>query len=142
MHTIHGVGGSEVVFTRKAEALLCCLHSQQKNDGYGRLLQMNPHSDHPHEDEHNHSVEGGHGHTHGVVDPTIYTTARGIWAIQWSFIGLFITSLFQIVVVMFTGSVALLADTIHNIGDATTAIPLWMVSASNATLPVNITTTI
>jgi cation diffusion facilitator family transporter len=87
---------------------------------------MNPHSDHPHEDEHNHSVEGGHGHTHGVVDPTIYTTARGIWAIQWSFIGLFITSLFQIVVVMFTGSVALLADTIHNIGDATTAIPLWM----------------
>ena len=87
---------------------------------------MNSQSSHDHEDEHNHSREGGHGHTHGVIDPTIYTTARGIWAIKWSFIGLFITSLFQIVVVMFTGSVALLADTIHNIGDATTAIPLWM----------------
>jgi len=90
------------------------------------LSTMNPHTDHDHADEHDHSPEGGHGHTHGVIDPTIYTTERGIWAIQWSFIGLFITSIFQIVVVMFTGSVALLADTIHNIGDATTAVPLWM----------------
>ncbi|MBI5715852.1 MAG: cation transporter [Chloroflexi bacterium] len=86
---------------------------------------MNPHNNH-HENEHDHSSEGGHGHTHGVIDPTIYTTTRGIWAIKWSFIGLFVTSIFQIVVVIFTGSVALLADTIHNIGDATTAIPLWM----------------
>jgi len=88
---------------------------------------MNPHSDHHHEEEHDHTKEGDpHSHIHGVIDPTIYTTARGIWAIKWSFIGLLITSIFQIVVVIFTGSVALLADTIHNIGDATTAIPLWM----------------
>lgn len=69
---------------------------------------------------------GDHGHTHGVVDPTIATTERGIWAIKWSFVILAITALFQTAVVLLTGSVALLADTIHNIGDAATAIPLWI----------------
>ena len=67
-----------------------------------------------------------HGHTHGVIDATIATTDRGIWAIKWSFIILAITSALQIVIVVATGSVALLADTIHNVGDATTAIPLWI----------------
>jgi cation diffusion facilitator family transporter len=77
---------------------------------------------HPH--AHDHS-SGAHGHTHGAVDPTMLTTARGIWAIKWSFIGLFFTAAFQIVIVCLSGSVALLADTIHNFGDAATAIPLW-----------------
>ena len=54
------------------------------------------------------------------------TTERGIWAIKWSFVILAITALLQIGVVAFSGSVALLADTIHNIGDAMTAIPLWI----------------
>ena len=71
----------------------------------------------------------GHGHTHGVIDPTIATTARGIWAIKWSFVGLMTTALLQVVVVYLSGSVALLADTIHNIGDAATAIPLWIAFA-------------
>src|SRR5215217_4784776 len=76
---------------------------------------------------HAHSHDGGgHGHTHGVIDPSIVTTARGIWAIKWSFIILAITAALQFVVVFVSGSVALLADTIHNIGDATTAIPLWV----------------
>ncbi|RUY21175.1 cation transporter [Mesorhizobium sp. M7A.F.Ca.US.001.04.2.1] len=70
--------------------------------------------------------EGGHGHTHGVIDPTIATTTRGIWAIKWSFVVLAITSALQLVVVLLSGSVALLADTIHNVGDAVTAIPLWV----------------
>ncbi len=68
----------------------------------------------------------GHGHTHGTIDPTIATTTRGIWAIKWSFVILAITSALQIVVVVISGSVALLADTIHNVGDAVTAIPLWI----------------
>ncbi len=47
----------------------------------------------------------GHGqhahiHTHGVVDPSILTTQRGIWAIKCSFIGLFATATFQIVMVI------------------------------------------
>src|SRR5215216_546962 len=87
---------------------------------------QNDHShDHPHHDgDHGHNSPG-HGHTHGAVDPTILTTDRGIWAIKWSFAGLMVTAVFQIVVVVLSGSVALLADTIHNFGDAATAIPLW-----------------
>lgn len=78
---------------------------------------------------HDHSHDRGHGHTHGVIDPTIATTERGIWAIKWSFVILAITAAFQIVVVLVSGSVALLADTIHNVGDAATAIPLWIAFA-------------
>ncbi len=65
-----------------------------------------------------------HGHSHGSIDPSIATTRKGIWAVKWSFIILMITFLIQVVIVIFTGSVALLADTIHNLGDAVTAIPL------------------
>ncbi len=74
---------------------------------------------------HDHS-SSDHGHTHGVIDASITTTDRGIWAIKWSFIILAITSALQLVVVYISSSVALLADTIHNIADATTAIPLWI----------------
>lgn len=80
------------------------------------------HHDHGH--HHHHHGHGEHAHTHGVVDPAIATTARGLWAVKWSFVGLMITALLQVVVVALSGSVALLADTIHNFGDAATAIPL------------------
>jgi cation diffusion facilitator family transporter len=73
-----------------------------------------------------HGAEGGHGHTHGVVDPTIATTSEGIRALTWSFLILGATAGMQLIVVYFSGSVALLADTIHNIGDAGTAVPLWI----------------
>jgi cation diffusion facilitator family transporter len=74
----------------------------------------------------NHFHGDGHNHTHGGVDPAIASTARGIWAIKWSFVILAITALFQVAVVLVSGSIALLADTIHNFSDATTAIPLWI----------------
>jgi cation diffusion facilitator family transporter len=88
-------------------------HDHDHHDGHGH-----------HHDDHNNAR--GHGHTHGVVDPSIATTDRGIFAIKWSFIILGITAALQMGVVLASGSVALLADTIHNIGDATTAIPLWV----------------
>lgn len=66
----------------------------------------------------------GHGHGHGVVDPSIASTTRGLWALKWSFVGLMATALLQIGVFAVSGSVALLADTIHNFADAATAIPL------------------
>jgi cation diffusion facilitator family transporter len=75
------------------------------------------------EHDHRHDTRA---HTHGVIDPTIFTTQRGIWAIKWSFFGLLATALIQVVVVVLSGSVALFADTIHNFGDAATAIPLWI----------------
>jgi Co/Zn/Cd efflux system component len=78
-----------------------------------------------HGDGHDHSGSGGHGHTHGVIDASLTTTDRGLWAIKWSFIILAITASLQFVVVILSSSVALLADMIHNFGDATTAIPLW-----------------
>jgi cation diffusion facilitator family transporter len=88
------------------------------------------HAHHHGHEHHRHDGHGdGHGHTHGVIDPSIATTARGIWAIKWSFVILAITSLMQLGIVALSGSVALLADTIHNFGDAATAIPLWIAFA-------------
>ncbi|HLL97817.1 MAG TPA: cation diffusion facilitator family transporter [Rubrobacteraceae bacterium] len=79
-------------------------------------------------DNHNHE-HPGHGHTHGAVDPSIATSERGMWAVKWSFAALFVTALVQLVVVALSGSVALLSDTIHNFGDALTAVPLWVAFA-------------
>ena len=76
-----------------------------------------------HEHGHEHG-SGGHGHTHGAVDPSIATSERGIWVVKWSFVALMATALLQLGVVLVSGSVALLSDTIHNFGDAATAIPL------------------
>lgn len=84
------------------------------------------HHHHSHADghRHHHGHESGHGHTHGIVDPSITTTTEGLWALKWSFVVLMITALLQLAVVAISGSVGLLADTIHNFGDAATAIPL------------------
>src|SRR5215213_5104762 len=81
------------------------------------------------EHDHPHGHEAEHGHAHGAVDPSIATSERGIWAVKWSFAALFVTALVQLVVVALSGSVALLSDTIHNFGDAATAIPLWIAFA-------------
>lgn len=78
--------------------------------------------------EHHHD-HGEHGHTHGAVDSSIATSERGIWAVKCSFVGLFITALVQLIVVLLSGSVGLLSDTIHNFGDAATAVPLWIAFA-------------
>jgi cation diffusion facilitator family transporter len=64
-----------------------------------------------------------------MVGPSIATSERGMWAVKWSFLGLFVTALLQVVVVALSGSVALLSDTIHNFGDALTAVPLWVAFA-------------
>lgn len=82
--------------------------------------------EHRHEHQHGHLR---HGHAHGTVDPSIASSERGIWAVKWSFVGLFATALVQVIVVLYSGSVALLSDTIHNFGDAATAIPLWVAFA-------------
>lgn len=92
-----------------------------------RLFNFHPHFHaHSHGHSHTHSEEHSqeHKHTHGAVDPSILTTSRGLWVVKWSFIGLMITATLQIIVFLMSGSIALLADTIHNFGDASTAIPL------------------
>src|SRR5260370_40361846 len=83
------------------------------------------HHGHHHDDEdHGEHAHHGHGHTHGVVDPSIASTDRGLWVLKWSFAGLMVTAAIQVMVVVLSGSVGLLADTIHNFADAATAIPL------------------
>jgi cation diffusion facilitator family transporter len=91
---------------------------------YATTMSTGDHS-HPHGEVDPHH----HDHTHGTIDPALLTTERGIWAVQWSLAGLAVTAIFQAVIVFFSGSVALLADTIHNIADAGTAIPLWIAFA-------------
>jgi cation diffusion facilitator family transporter len=101
---------------------------------------------------HDHADNTGHGHAHGhgersgllavlwsqvrhVVTPhshdsadrfdtALETSKRGMRTLVWSFVALFITAILQLVVVLFTGSVALLGDTIHNFADALTALPV------------------
>jgi cation diffusion facilitator family transporter len=82
-------------------------------------------------EEHMHDEEShcGHHHVHGVVDPSLLATQKGISTVKWSFIVLLATALVQTAGVSYSGSVALLADTIHNFGDAATAIPLWIAFA-------------
>ena len=68
-------------------------------------------------------------HSHDAadsIDGALESSAAGIRAVKMSLIVLGATALAQIVVVAISGSVALLADTIHNFSGALTAIPLWI----------------
>ena len=74
----------------------------------------------------------GSGHTHEdaeSVDDALASSADGIRALKLSLVGLMLTALLQAGVVFASGSVALLADTIHNFGDALTSLPLWIAFA-------------
>jgi len=72
--------------------------------------------------EHDHSHE--HGHSHGLVDPSIVRSRAGIRAVALSLGVLGVTAGAQVAIFVLTSSVALLADLIHNFGDALTAVPL------------------
>jgi cation diffusion facilitator family transporter len=78
---------------------------------------------HPHGGPHSHD-EAGHGHAHGLVDPSIKRSRAGLRAVGLSLGVLAATATAQVVIYVATGSVALLADLIHNFGDALTAVPL------------------
>lgn len=74
---------------------------------------------------HHHHPDGEpHSHTHGAIDPAIATSERGLWAVKWSFVALTLAAAVQAGIFWLSGSVALLGDLIHNIGDAVTSIPL------------------
>lgn len=121
-------------------------HSHEPSDH----LHPHPHDERTHDDKHSHDHDhshehggehGGfwnevkhlftpHSHTHhaAALDPGL-ANERGIWALKVSLVGLLITAIFQIFIVAISGSVALLADTLHNFSDALTAIPLWLAFA-------------
>jgi len=93
---------------------------------------------HPHEHDHGHSHPAGvrgflHElfvpHSHDAadsIDDALEASAEGVRALKISLFLLLGTTVLQAVVVAISGSVALLADTVHNFSDALTAIPLWV----------------
>ncbi|GGJ53599.1 cation diffusion facilitator family transporter [Streptomyces brasiliensis] len=94
------------------------------------------HGDHGHAHGHDHSSRSGLGHrlrhlltphsheSADKLDPALEASARGMRALWVSLAVLGATALAQAVVVVASGSVALLGDTVHNAADALTAVPL------------------
>ena len=80
--------------------------------------------EHDHDHEHGHAPTDGHGHSHGLVDRSIVRSREGVKAVSISLAVLGIAAGAQLAVFVLSGSVALLADLIHNFGDALTAVPL------------------
>lgn len=79
---------------------------------------------HSHEDNRDHSHPHEHGHSHGLVDRSIVRSREGVRAVGLSLAILGLTALAQLAIFLVSNSVALLADLIHNFGDALTAVPL------------------
>lgn len=77
-----------------------------------------------HEEPHDHGRAHSHGHSHGLIDPSIKRSREGLRTVGISLAILAATAVAQAVIYVATGSVALLADLIHNAGDALTAVPL------------------
>jgi cation diffusion facilitator family transporter len=84
---------------------------------------------HPHEHGHRHDHPLAHGHSHGLVHESIKRSRDGLRAVALALLILGATALAQTLVFVASGSVALLADLIHNFGDAATAIPLGIAFA-------------
>ncbi|TAK14286.1 MAG: cation transporter [Anaerolineae bacterium] len=117
----------------------------------GFSLKREAEHPHPHDHEHPHDHDHPHGHDHPHADglwPTIasalhlpgyahthdrpgqsdalFTNALGIRTLYWALALLGLTTLLQIAIYLASGSVALLADTVHNLGDALNSIPLLL----------------
>jgi cation diffusion facilitator family transporter len=106
-------------------------HKHDHRHGHGH--------DHTHGHGHSHDARGGrfgaalrevfapHGHdASDSIDGALESSAAGIRAVKVSLLALGATALAQMLIVALSGSVALLADTIHNFSDALTAVPLWI----------------
>jgi cation diffusion facilitator family transporter len=107
-------------------------HSHHDHGDHGHS-----HHDHDHEHGHSHPYGGVKGflydlfvpHTHDSsdsIDDAMEASSAGVRALKISMFVLLGTTILQFILVLFTGSVALLADTIHNFADALTAVPLWI----------------
>jgi cation diffusion facilitator family transporter len=80
--------------------------------------------EHPHDGPHAHGHSHSGGHSHGLVDDSIKRSRAGLRAVLASLAVLGVAAALQTLVFVLSGSVALLADLIHNFGDALTAVPL------------------
>jgi len=82
-----------------------------------------PH-DHDHDHDHDGEHDHGHGHSHGLIDDSIKRSREGVRAVSVSLAVLGLATVLQALIFAASGSIALLADLIHNGGDALTAVPL------------------
>ncbi len=95
------------------------------------------HNDHTHDHDHPSGVRAAvkeifAPHSHDAsdsIDGALESSAAGIRAVKISLLALAATAVAQLLIVAISGSVALMADTIHNFSDALTAIPLWIAFA-------------
>lgn len=110
---------SAVSHLRAADGTVLGEHEDVHDDLHALLEKPEGARAHHHEDD-----EHGHDHSHGLVDRSILRSRAGIRAVSWSLAILTVTALAQAFIYSRTLSVALLADLIHNFGDALTAIPL------------------
>jgi cation diffusion facilitator family transporter len=83
-----------------------------------------PHTHEPVPRSHDHHHHGAYGHSHGLVDESIKRSREGLRAVGLSLAVLALAAVAQLAIFIASGSIALLADLIHNFGDASTAIPL------------------
>ncbi len=95
--------------------------------GWQRSAGASGHA-HTHEHAHEHGHDE-HGHSHGLVHDSIKRSHEGLRAVVLSLVVLGATAIIQGVIFSVSGSVALLADLIHNGGDALTAVPLGIAFA-------------
>src|SRR6185437_2532600 len=80
--------------------------------------------EHPHEGPHSHAHSHAHDHSHGLVHDSIKRSRSGLRAVLASLAVLGAAAALQALIFVLSGSIALLADLIHNAGDALTAVPL------------------
>ena len=111
-------------------------HDEHEHEGHDHAGHDHSHAGHDHAGHdhshagHDHS-DGGHrhGHSHGLVHDSIKRSREGIRAVLLSLAVLGVAAIAQTVIFIASGSIALLADLIHNFGDALTAVPLGIAFA-------------
>lgn len=104
---------------RSPEGVVLCDHAEDAHDEL--LVEDHPE---PQLSEHHRDHHHEHGHSHGLVDRSLLRSRAGVKAVALSLLILGLTAGAQVAIFAFSQSVALLADLIHNFGDALTAIPL------------------
>jgi cation diffusion facilitator family transporter len=122
-------------------------HEHEHDGGHSHEHEHDGGHSHEHEHEHGHGHvhgPGGHSHPTGIkgffyglfvphshdaadsIDDALEASTAGVRALKISLFALLGTTILQLVIFIISGSIALLADTIHNFSDALTALPLWI----------------
>ena len=110
-------------------------HSHPHDHDHSHVHRAHGHDHHHHDHEHGHGPIGWlktvfhfHGHSQQQAklasDQAFLDNQEGIRTVWIALALLLVTSILQVIVVFWSGSVALLGDTIHNIGDGLNSIPL------------------